>query len=210
MAVKKMQDQKCKFRVLGLSATPGSSNEAIQVLPTTAVTAACQRMQHFLHCGPCHGSFLHNLQITDLTVQSSLRAAALSSLSRSVIPHNVMQEVIDNLTISAIQHRSESDPDIQPHVHQRCVEEIVVKPTREVDYCKQTLLKVLAGIMQSLARMQVGQHSIVTMSFRFALKQASGCMHVIMACALTSAECLTSCASVRLEPAHVCRPSLAR
>lgn len=31
MAVKKMQEQKCLFRVLGLSATPGSSNEAIQV-----------------------------------------------------------------------------------------------------------------------------------------------------------------------------------
>lgn len=31
MAVKKMREQKCKFRVLGLSATPGSSNEAIQV-----------------------------------------------------------------------------------------------------------------------------------------------------------------------------------
>ena len=31
MAVKKMQEQNCLFRVLGLSATPGSSNEAIQV-----------------------------------------------------------------------------------------------------------------------------------------------------------------------------------
>ena len=31
MAVKKLREEKCKFRVLGLSATPGSSNEAIQV-----------------------------------------------------------------------------------------------------------------------------------------------------------------------------------
>ena len=31
LAVKKLREEKCKFRVLGLSATPGSSNEAIQV-----------------------------------------------------------------------------------------------------------------------------------------------------------------------------------
>lgn len=33
LAVKKMREDKCKFRVLGLSATPGSSNESIQVTP---------------------------------------------------------------------------------------------------------------------------------------------------------------------------------
>lgn len=33
LAVKKLREEKCKFRVLGLSATPGSSNEAIQVCP---------------------------------------------------------------------------------------------------------------------------------------------------------------------------------
>ena len=31
LAVKKLREEKCKFRVVGLSATPGSSNEAIQV-----------------------------------------------------------------------------------------------------------------------------------------------------------------------------------
>jgi len=66
-----------------------------------------------------------------------------------------MQEVIDNLMISAIQYRSETDPDIQPHVHQRCVDERVVQPTREVDYCKQTLIHVLQDVLTSLARMQV-------------------------------------------------------
>lgn len=66
-----------------------------------------------------------------------------------------MQEVIDNLMISAIQYRSETDHDIQPHVHQRCVDERVVQPTREVDYCKQTLIHVLQDVLTSLARMQV-------------------------------------------------------
>ena len=44
MAVKKMREDKCKFRVLGLSATPGGSNEAIQV---------CISVQNSIHqcCG---------------------------------------------------------------------------------------------------------------------------------------------------------------
>ena len=66
-----------------------------------------------------------------------------------------LQEVIDNLMISAIQFRSESDPDIQPHVHQRCVEEVVVQPTREVDHCRHTLIHVMQDVLTSLARMQV-------------------------------------------------------
>ena len=57
--------------------------------------------------------------------------------------------------ISAIQFRGETDPDIVPHVHQRCVEEKVVQPTREVQYCKQTLIHVLQDVMTSLARMKV-------------------------------------------------------
>lgn len=77
-----------------------------------------------------------------------------------------MQEVIDNLMISAIQYRSETDPDIQPHVHQRCVVERVVQPTREVDYCKQTLIHVLQDVLTSLARMQV---AVLGNCFKFGL-----------------------------------------
>ena len=32
-AIKKLRQEKCKFRVLGLSATPGSKREAVQVRP---------------------------------------------------------------------------------------------------------------------------------------------------------------------------------
>lgn len=38
LAVKKLREEKCKFRVVGLSATPGSSNEAIQVCPLFTVS----------------------------------------------------------------------------------------------------------------------------------------------------------------------------
>ncbi|KAL0018444.1 hypothetical protein WJX77_010041 [Trebouxia sp. C0004] len=113
LAVKKLREEKCKFRVLGLSATPGSNNESIQ-------------------------------------------------------------EVIDNLMISAIQYRSETDPDIQPHVHQRCVDERVVQSTREVDYCKQTLIHVLQDVLTSLARMQAYYgHVNAHTCQRFAFLQAS-------------------------------------
>lgn len=61
--------------------------------------------------------------------------------------------------ISAIQFRGETDPDIVPHVHQRCVEERVVQPTREVEYCKQTLIHVLQDVLTSLARMKVSASS---------------------------------------------------
>ena len=57
--------------------------------------------------------------------------------------------------ISAIQFRGETDPDILPHVHQRCVDEKIVQPTREVEYCKQTLVHVLQDVLTSLAKMKV-------------------------------------------------------
>lgn len=57
--------------------------------------------------------------------------------------------------ISAIQFRGETDPDILPHVHQRCVDEKVVQPTGEVEYCKQTLIHVLQDVLTSLAKMKV-------------------------------------------------------
>lgn len=71
-----------------------------------------------------------------------------------------MQEVIDNLMISAIQYRGETDPDIVPHVHPRCVDERVVQPTKEVDYCKQTLIHVMRDVLTSLARMNVSLHTL--------------------------------------------------
>lgn len=57
--------------------------------------------------------------------------------------------------ISAIQFRGETDPDILPHVHQRCVDEKVVQTTREVEYCKQTLIHVLQDVLTGLAKMKV-------------------------------------------------------
>lgn len=69
--------------------------------------------------------------------------------------HCLLQEVIDNLTISAMQYRAESDPDIRPHVHERCVQQIVVPATRELEYCKSTLRIVLVGVMESLRKVGV-------------------------------------------------------
>lgn len=46
LAVKHMRDQKCKFRVLGLSATPGADGSKVQAGPGSApsfvlVAASC-------------------------------------------------------------------------------------------------------------------------------------------------------------------------
>lgn len=57
-AVRHMRQQQCKFRVVGLSATPGSDSSKVQ-------------------------------------------------------------EVIDNLMITRVEHRAESDPEVQPYVHQK-------------------------------------------------------------------------------------------
>lgn len=91
-----------------------------------------------------------------------------------------MQEVVDNLMISAIQYRSEADPDIQPHVHQRCVDERVVQPTREVDYCKQTLIHVLQDVLTSLARMQV---PVPALEDDLKLGWHAWCKQAVMQCA---------------------------
>ena len=49
LAVKKMREERSKFRVLGLSATPGSSNEAIQVWPCASVLSALPFASILLH-----------------------------------------------------------------------------------------------------------------------------------------------------------------
>ena len=33
-----------------------------------------------------------------------------------------MQEVIDNIMICRVEHRSESDPEVQPHVHHKQIQ----------------------------------------------------------------------------------------
>ncbi len=105
------------------------------------------------HVATPYGPYLHWSEITINQYMQSPLLVALTTLNALHVP---LQEVIDNLMISAIQYRSETDPDIQPHVHQRCVDERVVQPTREVDYCKQTLIHVIQDVLTSLARMKVG------------------------------------------------------
>lgn len=91
-----------------------------------------------------------------------------------------LQEVINNLMISAIQYRSETDSDIRPHVHQRCVEERVVQPSREVDYCKQTLIHVIQDVLTSLSKMQVGFHGSFKAVAHVAYEQECRCTVVCL------------------------------
>lgn len=63
LAVKKLRQDKCKFRVLGLSATPGSSNEAIQVSPCLDTLTAHALMMPFRYTTQTYESACSLLQL---------------------------------------------------------------------------------------------------------------------------------------------------
>ncbi|KAK9842497.1 hypothetical protein WJX81_002950 [Elliptochloris bilobata] len=88
-AVAHMRKARCQFRVLGLSATPGSSREAIQ-------------------------------------------------------------DVLTNLMISAIEFRSEDDPDLAAYTHAKRIELRTVSPSREVAMARHALLEHFRAVMHDL------------------------------------------------------------
>ncbi|BDA46215.1 probable ATP-dependent DNA helicase MPH1 at N-terminal half [Coccomyxa sp. Obi] len=111
-AIEKLRTEGCKFRVLGLSATPGSKREAIQ-------------------------------------------------------------EVLQNLMISAIEFRGEEDPDVAPYRHLTAREIKVVEPSREVGHARALLMNTFRHIMAELGRSKVyfGNLDAETVT-RFGLQQA--------------------------------------
>ncbi|KAK9817873.1 hypothetical protein WJX72_003494 [[Myrmecia] bisecta] len=111
-AVKKMQQRHKKFRVVGLSATPGGKKEAIQ-------------------------------------------------------------EVITNLMISSIEFRAEEDADVAAYRHARQVDVQVVQPSREVELCREELLKVMRGIIHRLTSLQAYFGNVdVELCTRYMLQRA--------------------------------------
>ncbi|KAI3429818.1 hypothetical protein D9Q98_010131 [Chlorella vulgaris] len=94
LAVKHMRDQKCKFRVLGLSATPGADGSKVQ-------------------------------------------------------------EVINHLMIAAIEFRTEQDSDVAPYTHQKVVEPIVVRASREAEQLRPMLVNLIRQAMAPLLQLKV-------------------------------------------------------
>lgn len=66
-----------------------------------------------------------------------------------------LQEVITNLMIARIQVRGEADPDVAPHVHHRQVETVLVSPSPELGYCRDTLLALLRSVISRVVALRV-------------------------------------------------------
>eukprot|EP00884_Botryococcus_braunii_P021369 jgi/Botrbrau1/7916/Bobra.9_2s0084.1 len=75
-------------------------------------------------------------------------------------PFCAMQEVLTNLMIARIEVRGEADPDVAPHVHHRQVETVVVSPSAELSYCRDTLLALIRSVISRLVALKVYNGSV--------------------------------------------------
>lgn len=112
-----IRSDRATCRIIGLSATPGSTAEAVQV-----------------GAGPLWG--WHHMQYTvALATRAITRLRAMATKAAScclpypkmqrVPPYPVLpvpQEVVNNLGVHRIEFRSEADPDVAPYCHSRDVE----------------------------------------------------------------------------------------
>lgn len=130
LAIRKMANDCLKFRVLGLSATPGKDRKAIQVCPGR-----------------------------QLIVENPLpRPLGLICLPLSAIPEVAagMQEVVTNLMTARIEVREEGHPDVVKHVHQRHVQVVVVPLSNgPIAEARASLLHVLRDIINRLVSLRV-------------------------------------------------------
>nr|XP_009783652.1 PREDICTED: uncharacterized protein LOC104232208 isoform X2 [Nicotiana sylvestris] len=61
-----------------------------------------------------------------------------------------VQNVIDNLQISTLEYRNETDPDVLPYVHARKIEQITVPMGKDADEVGELLLKVICPLVNRL------------------------------------------------------------
>ncbi|XP_024961790.1 DEAD-box ATP-dependent RNA helicase FANCM isoform X2 [Cynara cardunculus var. scolymus] len=69
--------------------------------------------------------------------------------------HQTVQQVIDNLQISSLEHRSESDPDVTPYVHDRKIELIQVAMGKDALEANSLLMDVIRPSVARLSAMGV-------------------------------------------------------
>ncbi|KAJ9550475.1 hypothetical protein OSB04_014520 [Centaurea solstitialis] len=88
-----------------------------------------------------------------MAVPVQLRILALTATPGS--KHENVQQVIDNLQISSLEHRSESDPDVSPYVHERKVEVIQVAMGKDALEANSLLMDVIRPFVARLSSMGV-------------------------------------------------------
>ena len=120
-----LKERRCRFRVLGLSATPGGKRESIQVclLRPLSCELGLGAVTVFASATRDSGSAR---QGTVACTHGCLAHAQPCSLA-AVVPRGCadtggwwVQEVLTNLMVSAIEYRGETDPDVIPFRHERC------------------------------------------------------------------------------------------
>ncbi len=146
LAVKRMRDAGVKFRVLGLSATPGRDRESVQVrrallccqmFLTALAVYLCpdedQTHHANLHC--CQGSESHTLGPHRYGGRASLSTHSVAPLNTALTHHDVTpqsgvsaQEVMDNLMIARLEFRAEEDAEVAAHTFKKHLTTKVSRP----------------------------------------------------------------------------------
>ncbi|KVH88388.1 DNA/RNA helicase, DEAD/DEAH box type, N-terminal [Cynara cardunculus var. scolymus] len=100
------------------------------------------------------GNYSYCVAVRELmAVPVQLRILALTATPGS--NHQTVQQVIDNLQISSLEHRSESDPDVTPYVHDRKIELIQVAMGKDALEANSLLMDVIRPSVARLSAMGV-------------------------------------------------------
>ncbi len=112
LAVKRMREAGVKFRVLGLSATPGRDRESVQVTVILADHHVCRHgpllgrgmtRQTSSGSGPCHSR-------PCAAVAHRIRSAACNDGRFSQCPHDRLQHAVESCVHLALQHLRQLQP----------------------------------------------------------------------------------------------------
>nr|XP_043613922.1 DEAD-box ATP-dependent RNA helicase FANCM [Erigeron canadensis] len=100
------------------------------------------------------GNYSYCVAVRELMAASvQFRILALTATPGS--NHQTIQQVIDNLQISCLEHRSESDPDVTPYVHDRKIELIKVEMGKDAIEVNSLLLRVMRPYVDKLKSYRV-------------------------------------------------------
>ncbi|KAJ4964035.1 hypothetical protein NE237_023974 [Protea cynaroides] len=100
------------------------------------------------------GNYSYCVAVRELmAVQIQLRILALTATPGSKQP--TIQKVIDNLNISTLEYRNESDPDVSPYVHNRKLELVQVAMGKDAIEINNLLLEVIRPFVSRLCAIGV-------------------------------------------------------
>ncbi|KAI4321193.1 hypothetical protein MLD38_034605 [Melastoma candidum] len=103
------------------------------------------------------GNYSYSVVVRELmAIPVQLRILGLTATPGS--KHQTIQQVIDNLLISTLEYRNESDPDVIPYVHERKMELVKVTMGKEAIEIYDLLLNVMCNSAARLNRLGINFH----------------------------------------------------